>query len=442
VSGMFSLCRSEAENYVNDTFLQRVITTLHSRKHMPSLYALYSSPDVPREAIINRCAELSKKHRQPDSRTLYWIPAFRAWDMSTIGNLSLALLWHIYRSLPQEILADEKIIYKLGKISVTLPSLTNGLYKAGGVYRHDFERHTTISTKAFPSEKKSSVSSIFSACEQITELAETFHSLSQHIGSAGGFDALVVPVTDIDLCLPEQAISLLFAIRTYICSESISVVISSDREVLKNYLISLYDNSLSEKQSYRMLQSLLDDWAYLPVPDVLKLSQSFDIPLVKEKKEEMAKQIIESGVVSVLSDPSMLHDVFNRFNSFIIREIKTYSVNEYTLVLLLFFLKAGDEKLFGKLAIHPSLVHLIRDLREMKRPQHPDVKCVSQNSESPGRHYFSLKRNESEHSYKGKTNGIFSREEQILLHNIFSAIPFSISDELIAGWIANVTPFI
>lgn len=439
---MFSLCRSEAENYVNDTFLQRVVTALHSSKHIPSLYALYCTPDVPREAIVNRCAELSKKYRQTDSRTLFWIPAFRSWDISTIGNLSLALLWHIYRSLPQEILADEKIIYKLGKISVTLPSLTDGLHKAGGTYHYDFERHTTISTKAFPGEKKSSVSSIFSACEQITELAETFHSLSQHIGSAGGFDALVVPVNDIDLCLPEQAISLLFAIRTYICSESISVVLLSDREVLKNYLISLYDNSLSEKQSYRMLQSLFDDWAYLPVPDVKKLAQSIDIPLVAEEKEEIIKRIIESGIITVFSDPSILHNVFNRFNIFIINELKTYSKIEYTIILLLVFLKTGNEKCFMKLTAQPVLEHLIEDIRGKKKYQHTKAKSDSRMSDGTDKTSFSIKKNESKNFNCGKTDGIFSGEEQILLHNAFSMIPSSVSDKQIAGWIAKVAPFI
>ena len=110
----FSLCRSEIDGYVNSSFIDRIVSRIGNRHHYSSLTALFTPTDAPRKAILNRCREQSNRSDDTtDLRKLYWIPPFISWEMSTIGNLSLALLWHIYRSLPQEVLSEEKIIYKI-----------------------------------------------------------------------------------------------------------------------------------------------------------------------------------------------------------------------------------------------------------------------------------------------------------------------------------------
>ena len=171
----FSLYRSEIDGFINNSCIDRIVTGFCRKDCYSTLTALYTPVNTPRDAIISRCRDRYEKvESTPENRKLLWIPPFRAWEMLTIGNLSLALLWHIYRSLPQEVLAEEKIIYKLGRISVTLPALTDGLHKWGNNYSLDPERHTSIMNKALPPDRKSSVSSIFSACEQISELSEKF----------------------------------------------------------------------------------------------------------------------------------------------------------------------------------------------------------------------------------------------------------------------------
>ena len=375
-------------------------------------------------------------------RKMFWIQPFRCWDMLTIGNLSLALLWHIYRSLPQEVLSDEKIIYKLGKISVALPSLTGVLLKKGTSYSLDPERYASITNKAFPADRKSPVSSIFSACEQITELSETFRSIGRQIGSIGKFDSLVVPVIDIDLCLPEQAISLLFAIKNFICGETISFLICTDQEVLSRFLISLYDHSLTIDESRTTLLSLFDDWVYLPPPALQKLLQNMDRSLNIKEKEYIISVLNRSGLLGQFSDPSPIYRCFNRFTSFISSPPEKYSIEEYSLGLLLFLFGAYKPDILRSLAMLPNLKQFIRTFRTKPETTAASHRNRKQLRNPPSRHSIPLSdrhtpMKEYPHSIRN-----FTEINSVPLFDLFSAMPDSLTDAVAAQWIIKIIPFI
>ena len=436
-----SLYKTVVEGFVNDSFIERIISGINKKEGFSNCTAIFSPVDTPREAILNRCRDRSDKNLQNGNRRrLCWLPPFHCWEMFTIGNLSLALLWHIYRSLPQQVLADEKVIYKLGKISVTLPALTDKLPRTGSTLGQEHDRHTSITTKAFPPDKKSSVSSIFSACEQIVELSDTFHSLGTQIAQAGNFDALVVPVLDIDLCLPEQAVSLLFAIRNFICSDSISIVIAADGDILSRFLISIYDNSLTLKQGIVTLSTLFDDRIYLPSPNIEKLIQVIDNSLNKDETDYIISVIATSGILSRMSNPTMVNRGFNRFNSFIDNSLGKFSRDDYAVGLLLFLFGIFDPETVTTLAIFPDLQQVITTLR-VNFNNYPADSGTASTEEPVATKRFNLNQSETYSDvFPAKYRELFLKNSN-LFTNILLAIPPAMSDAAIAKWIIDIAPF-
>lgn len=438
----FSLYKSVVDGFVTDDFLERIVSGINKKEGFSSCTALFTPVDTPREAMLNRCHDRSDKYlHNSDRRRLCWIPPFRCWDMFTIGNLSLALLWHIYRSLPAQVLADEKVIYKLGKISVTLPALTDKLPRTGSTLGQDHDRHTSITNKAFPPDKKSSVSSIFSACEQIAELSETFRSMGSQIAQAGNFDALVVPLLDIDLCLPEQAVSLLFAIRNFICSDTISIIIAADSEVLSRFLISIYDNALTPKQSLVTLSTLFDDRIYLPSPNLHQLIQVIDNSITIKEIDHVIRIITQSGILSRMSNPSMIHRGFHRFNSFINNSLQKMTLDDYTIGLQLFLFGAIDPETLQTLAILPDLQQIINIIRTSYAREYPfDSGEIT--TEAPGNETFSKITGNTTppDDFPVKYRNLLIKNSN-LFTSILVALPPAIADATITRWIIEIAPF-
>ena len=419
MSSPLFLYQSATDEYLNEDFTDRLVAGFTKKDRFSTLTALFAPVSAPRSAIINRCREkVTSDTPDASHRKLFWIEPFRAWDMFSIGNLSLALLWHMYRSLPQGIVADEKIIYKLGKISVTLPALTDGLRKNGSGYSHTADRHTSITTKAFPADRKSSVSSIFSACEQIAELSETFRSIGTQIASSGGFDAMVIPIVDIDQCLPEQAISLLFAIRNFICCDSISFIVAVDNGIMSRFLISLYDNALTLEQSNSTLLSLFDDWAYLPSPSLKKMIQHIDNKLVEKECEYILTKLNDSDILTGFSDFTLLHHGFNRFNSFKNQTLQKYNIEELTVGLLLFLTGALEAATLRCLALKPDLEQVI------------DATRLKGNSGTAGP------------SVSASPAANRDITDSRYLPGVLLTVPASITGATIARWIERIVPFI
>lgn len=438
----FSLYKSAVDGFVTDDFIERIVAGINRKELFSTCTALFSPVDTPREAMLNRCRERSDRNlERSDLRRLCWLPPLRCREMFTIGNLSLALLWHIYRSLPPQVLADEKVMYKLGKISVTLPTLTDKLPRTGSTLGLEKSRHVSITAKAFPPDKKSSVSSIFSACEQINDLSETFRSLGNQIAQAGNFDALVVPISDIDLCLPEQAVSLLFAIRNFMCSDAISMVIAADPDILSNFLISIYDNSLTVKQSSVTLTTLFDDRVYLPTPNLEKLMEVIDNNLNTKQVARIIRQIASSGILSRMTTPTMIHRGFNRYKYFIDNLLHDIIPDEHTVGLLLFLFGIIDPETLQTLAILPDLQQLINTIRT-NFTLHPSVDSGEISTDEPEERTIpEVSEHADSNEYFPERYRSLMVKNSNLLTNVLLALPPAVSDSTISRWIVDAAPF-
>jgi hypothetical protein len=438
-----SIYRSEINEYDDSTFLDRIVHCIGNKELYSTLIALSTPVNAARVALVNKCKEKSKNQDlQNKLRTLFWIPPFNAWNMLSIGNLSLALLWHIYKSLPENIISDEKIMYKLGKISVTLPAMTNLFKNTSNYHSMDSEHYTLLFNNTIPPDKKSSVSSIFSVCDQINELSEAFLSISKQISTIGNFDSLVIPVLDMDLCFPDQAISLLFAIKNFMCCEHISFIIVSDTTLLSSALKSIYNSSLSSEQSNQILFSLFDDWIRLPSPSINNILQSLNNKIILREKEHIITFINKSGIIPLLPDVTIIHYSLNRFNSFIKSIHEKFSSEEYGFVAILFLIGTSYPNEIKKIALFPDLKQFIKKLRTLFKNQNGSTKD-KQNTRSSTNSFL---------LQPSSPNAIASEfplsyfeiiyKDNKIVSSLFSIIPSSLSDLQVGKLLNQIIPFL
>ncbi len=437
----FSIYRLETDAYINDEFVDRLVMKVCKKNNFSTFTMLFSPVDAPRRAIMNRCRDYAKKNdNMPTSRKTFWLPTFCCCNMLTIGEISRALLWHIYRSLPAEAHTDEKIMYNLGKISVMLPSVSDFLIKKANNCNLSPDLSASITGKALPADRKSPVSSIFSACEQIAELPEMFLGLGRRIGEIGGFDTLVVPVIDVDMCLPEQAISLLFTIRNFFCNETTAFIIGADCNILSCFLASVLNNSISVDQSRTMLYSIIDDWQYLPSPVLTKILQNIDRPLNMKERHYIISIVNRSGLLSRFSDPLHIYGCLRRYNGFISDMRDKCSLDEYALFFLLFLTGGCRPDLLSSLAALPDLKRFIKTFREKSKNSNFSERKRIKTSKASLR-FPSITTDASDENYP-PVYGNFDESSLQLLASFFFATPPTLTDANIAKWIVRIIPFI
>lgn len=425
---------SSDQNYaITQPLLDRIAAGIVRKQNFTSNIALFVPPEAPRTQILNQCRErVQAVENELDRRKTFWIAPFRCWDMLTIGNLSIALLWHIYRNFPNEVLRDEKTMYALGKISVALPVLADGIHKMGTGYNHDQKLPTAIVKSTLPPDRKSSISSLFSACEQIAELSEAFERFGHRIGEIIKVDTIVIPLIDIDLCLPEQAVSLLFAIRNFICCDLFTIVVVTDKDILNNYISTVYGNSLTATQSFNIVQTLFDDWVTIPPSSLLTILQSIDSKLNTREIESISHTLMQSGILHRFKHVSQFNYAISRHNCFINNTLTSskHSVEEYRLSILLFLFGALSPNVFHQLATNPYLEQIISFVLE------PSTKPVSDKPQQRAtikRSYTIPVKNFQE---------LMASQGGTLFTALVSALSRTTSAKQIAHWVTIVAPFI
>lgn len=428
--GLFSADQNYA---IKQPLLNRIAAGIVRKQNFTSNIALFVPPEAPRIQILNQCREhIQSIDNNSDTRKSFWIAPFRCWDMLTIGNLSIALLWHIYRNFPDAVLRDEKTMYALGKISVALPVLADGIHKMGPGYNYDQKRPAAIVKSMLPPDRKSSISSLFSACEQIAELSEAFERFGHRIGEILKVDTIVIPIIDIDLCLPEQAVSLLFAIRNFICCDLFTTVIITEKDILTNYIATVYGNSLTAAQSFTIVQTLFDDWVTIPPSSLLTILQSIDSKLTTREIESISQTLMQSGVLHRFEHVSQFNYAINRHKLFINNTLTSskHSVEEFRLSLLLFLFGALSPDVYHQLATSPYLEQYIALVLE------PSTKTVPS------------KLHQGAAAKKGFIIPVeilqmfMASQGGTLFTALISALPRSTSTKQIAQWITTIAPFI
>ena len=344
--------------------LIRRITSGLSRIYEPvSIGAIFASQGSGRTSLLNLCRSFAESDPLTiDHKITFWIPPFESWKLAGIGNLTTALLWHIHRSLPEVAARDEKVLYKLGRISVALSALSSPSLSSCPNGTSEPSRNMEIINKTLPPERKSQVSSIFSAYEQIDELAGTFQNFGKKICELCGFDTIVTPIDDLDKCSPEQTVSLLIALRTLIRCDSFSFLIAADRDILARHLNA--SNYLSRKQALNGILTFFDDWITIPVPPLRNVLKNIDFPVsIKEQFLTSAETV---GLTRFVSGCSSVQRACRRFEQFIYGEgvDDSSTIDDYLAWFGWFLIAEDNPSVVNALATHYNVEHLFRELRE------------------------------------------------------------------------------
>jgi energy-coupling factor transporter ATP-binding protein EcfA2 len=319
--------RSEPISFIDDDdfdslkIVRRVVFSISRKFQSSSMVAVFGTRGSGRTSLINMCRNFSE-HNSPtvDHKIAMWFKPFEAWRLAGMGNLTQALLWHIHKSLPEIAAKDEKVLYKLGRISVALSTLIGTIQPSGitQLANSDSVRNFDLISKSLSPDRKSAISSQFSACEQIDELSELFSSLGKHLCGLCGCNVLVVPIDDLDRCTPVEAMQLLFALRTMITGESFSFVIAADKFILSKFCNYGYGSMFSEKQAQDSLLSFFNDWVYLPSPPLMSVLKKVDFPL--SVRDEFFNELKTNGLPDIFPMSSPVIQGCKRFELFIYNE--------------------------------------------------------------------------------------------------------------------------
>ncbi|MBN1604879.1 MAG: hypothetical protein JW915_24950 [Chitinispirillaceae bacterium] len=319
--------RSEPVEFIDDDdfdslkIVRRVVFSISRKFQSSSMVAVFGSRGSGKTSLINMCKNFTEHNPlSVEHKITTWFKPFESWRLAGMGNLTQALLWHIHKNLPEIAANDEKVLYKMGRISVALSMLTGNnkpvsftqVSNSGSIHQLD------LISKSISPERKSAVSSQFSACEQIDELSELFSSLGAHLCSLCGCNGFVVPIDDLDKCKPVEAMQLLFALRLMITSESFSFVVAADKLMLSRFCNYAYGSVFSERQAQDSLLSFFNDWVYLPSPPLIAILKKIDFPL--SMREAFCHELERTGLLNIFPITSPVVQGCKRFELYMYNE--------------------------------------------------------------------------------------------------------------------------
>lgn len=435
-----SLFRPQPDGFENHPFLYRIAASIDSKEDPADIIACFCPVNAPRNTIINRCRDIiSKRSLSGHHRKLLVLSNFCASSFMSIGNLSVALVWHMYKSLPEKVKTDEKVIYRIGKISVSLPSLSDIFSPILSRTKSDTEQNQSVSGAIFSPEIKSSVSSTFSVCEQIQDLSSSFGELGNIIATIGEFDAVVIPVLDADLCQPHQSVALLYTLKNIICSERISCIFLSDKNLLKNAIGSTFKCSRKTTDTEAILCSYFDDWVTAPVPPLKLIMQNALSTLTETELEDTMNLIKVSGILPLLPETHSLEQSMNRLFKFTRHSLAPLNRNEHGTVALLFLLSTiSPDRLFtlSQLPDLPGFISKARSMARTNRLPGPNI------SRSPDDHTALLPGTKKEGLDLPITYFELLYKDDKSISLFFANVPQSLSDQRLAELMFQIVPFI
>jgi hypothetical protein len=341
---------------------KRVTKGFEKREYYSTISAIFAPQGSGRSSILNICHSYASHNTDASLRSVSWMPVFEAWKMTSIGNLLIALLWHIHRNLPEIVQKDEKIIFKLGRISVAIAALNGTAAQIQGIC--DDPRHLELISKSLPPERKSQVSSVFSACEQIEGLSEEFMMLGEMICQMCNCDTIVTPVDDLDRCMPSQAVPFLIALKTMMANKFFSFVLTMEQNILVQYVKSSYGSMFTDEQARNFVYKLFDDWVTLPSPRLNKLLENVSYP-DPDAGLEFVSLVMNSGLYAVSVKPSSMLRACRRFESFLY-DVKVPfkpASTDYLGWFGWFLVGAETPELITQFASMPDVIDLFKSLR-------------------------------------------------------------------------------
>lgn len=319
--------RSEPVEFIDDDdfnslrIVRRVVFSISRKFQSSSMVGVFGARGSGRTSLMNMCKNFAELNPlSVEHKISMWLKPFESWRLAGMGNLTQALLWHIHKNLPEIAAKDEKVLYRLGRISVALSTLTGNSQSSGSTQVSSAEsvRNFDLISKSVSPERKSAVSSQFSACELIDELSELFSSLGKQLCSLCGCNVFVVPIDDLDRCTPEEAMQLLFALRIMITGESLSFVIAADRNILSKFCNYVYGSMFTDAQAQEVLLTFFNDWVHLPSPPLLSVMKKVDFPL--SIRDEFFRELETTGLTAIFPITAPVIQGCKRFELFIYNE--------------------------------------------------------------------------------------------------------------------------
>ncbi|HEX2956624.1 MAG TPA: P-loop NTPase fold protein [Chitinispirillaceae bacterium] len=350
--------RSEPIEFIDDDdfgslrIVRRVVFSITRKFQSASMVGVFGARGSGRTSLMNLCKNFAELNPlSAEHKISMWLKPFESWRLAGMGNLTQALLWHIHKNLPEIAAKDEKVLYKLGRISVALSTLTGNNQSSGFTQVSSVEsvRNFDLISKSLSPERKSAVSSQFSACELIDELSELFSSLGKQLCALCGCNVFVVPVDDLDKCTPEEALQLLFALRIMITGESFSFVVAADKNILSKFCNYVYGSMFTDSQTQDLLLSFFNDWVYLPSPPLLALLKKVDFPL--SVRDEFFRELETTGLAEVFPITSPVIRGCKRFELFIYGEASNaeVTVSDYCVWLGWFLISEINPELIQRI---------------------------------------------------------------------------------------------
>ncbi|HLV31985.1 MAG TPA: P-loop NTPase fold protein [Chitinispirillaceae bacterium] len=357
---------SEHDLYNSEPVIRRIYSSLSSIESPVSLAAVFGPQGSGRTSILNLCYDYGLRKCDSElSKKTFWIKPFQSWKMSGMGNLVNALLWHIHRSFPDSIQKDEKILYKISKISISLSALIAPLDIP------DPDYNLEVIKKTLSPERKSPVSSYFSVFEHIEELSENFSRLGEQICEQCGFEKIVTLIDDIERCVPAQVISFLFYLRNLISCERFSFLVAADRSILSQYLNTVYGGCLTPSQSDCFVLGYFDDWVSTPQPQVENVLGAIDFPIDSESRAKFIEKVKRDGLLRMVPG-TVAQYALKRFELFLSEDTVRSSspLQNYTIWLGWFLAGTKNPELIRRLSRYSNLENCFNQIRgSIKKPQ-------------------------------------------------------------------------
>jgi hypothetical protein len=250
-----------------------------------------------------------------------WLPRFETWQYENVEDLTVAMLWHIQRSL-----ASDKVMR--GK-----PTVTSVLSKLKNVATTVAVAGAKMGTKAFmgvdavelaqeafnpggeSDQSPLTMSSPYLQCELQESVATQLAQVGEELLKDGEFDMIVVPVDDMDRCSPENGVRLLFALKHLLKSEHFRFLVAVDREGLARFLSYHYGKAMSVIEATWFLEKVFDDWVELPPPLTGEMMQSIarGSYLGDTDGGQTVRELEQAGYIALATNPRRLVRVLQRF---------------------------------------------------------------------------------------------------------------------------------
>ncbi len=187
-------------------FVSRLVGIVLNKQTDSKLIGMYARWGSGKTSTLNLCrqqAELKQNAENDEIIKSYWVSPFETWQMESMGDLRISLLWHLRNQLPEKLINDESILYRIGRVGVALSIVgLNVTGKLAGTSNlgTDIIKGLEAADHVLPIGDTITSSSTFATAEQSSKVTAAFDSLGDAVCKALDVDKVIVPIDDMDRC--------------------------------------------------------------------------------------------------------------------------------------------------------------------------------------------------------------------------------------------------